>query len=110
MKDPVNVSEAAHDRPDAERVVNSYKEEALTSIVEDLMAGEKVDGWTLQDHLENWAWTIPEILAAAIISDDYTTFENEIERLLKAKLQDSDAVSDRCWELDQAEKERAQER
>jgi hypothetical protein len=109
MKDPVFTAEAAHDRKQTEnsKVYDSYKEEALTSIVEDLMAGEKMDGWTLQDYLESWAFTIPEHLAAAIIKNDFGAIKNEIERQLRKVFEDSDAVSDRCWELDQYERERA---
>ena len=111
MKDPVHVAEAAHDSPENSKVYEGYKEEALASIVDDLMAGEKANGWTLHDYLEcdiePW---LPGIVAAAIISGDFVKFKDEIELKLRNVLEDSDAVSDRCWELDEAERERAKER
>jgi GH35 family endo-1,4-beta-xylanase len=111
MKDPVNVSEAFHDQKqtEASKVYDSYKEEALTSIVEDLMAGLKVDGLGLQDHLEG-VYGLTEEVSAAIIRNDFTMLKDRIDTFLRRKLEDSDAVSDRCWELDQAEKERMKER
>jgi nitrogen fixation protein len=115
VTDPINAA-AEHDRKQTEnsKVYDSYKEEALTSIVEDLMAGGKkiwLKGWRLglKDFLEEQA-DLAELVAAAQISRDWHAFDAEIERRLRRVLEDSDAVSDRCWELDQYERERAKER
>jgi hypothetical protein len=117
VKDPVNSAELAHDQKqtEASRVYDSHKEEALSLIVEDFMAGEKVRGlsrrgYGLQDFLEDQT-DLAELVSAAIIKqDDFRFLTAEIERRLKAKFEDFDAVSDRCWELDQYERERAKER
>src|SRR5947207_1949575 len=71
---------------------------ALDSIVEDLMAGQKVSGWTLHTFLDDQP-DIGELAAAAIISGDFETFKDLIEGRLRRELEDHDAVHDLAAQL-----------
>jgi uncharacterized protein YicC (UPF0701 family) len=99
MRDPVYSSELDHDTSGAsDREVEACMGGALTSVVEDLMQGEKVGGLTLQGLLEDEA-DLAEMVVASIVSRDRTVLEHEIERLLRHVLADSDAVHDRAVEI-----------
>src|SRR5438045_6448730 len=95
-KDPVYQAELAHDTSGVN--VEPFLAEALTSIVEQLMSGEKVNGWTLHAFLDEQP-DIGELAAAAIISGDFTTFKDMIEGRLRRELYDSDAVHDLAAEM-----------
>lgn len=97
-RDPVYASELAHDTAGVD--AGPFMQAALDSIVEDIMAGEKVRGlaWGLHDFLAEQD-DIAELAAAVIISGDFASFKDMIEAKLRVSLADADVTHDLAAQL-----------
>src|SRR5262245_58756926 len=91
-----------------ERNYEAFKEEAVRSVLEDLMEGKTVGKFDLQDFLSVQD-DLPELVRILLVRKNdwgkespglaYGNFSIEIERRLRAKLEDSEAVEERAAEL-----------
>jgi hypothetical protein len=98
-RDRIYAAELANDTQGAsDREVEACMGDALASVVEDLMRGEKVGRLTLQGILEDEA-DLAEMVVASIVSRDRTWLEHEIEYRLRRELADHDVVRDRAVEI-----------
>jgi hypothetical protein len=81
-----------------EKAVASCMEQAMQSIVDDLFNGEKVDGISLHDVLEDE----PHISAAAaqaILAGQLSEVKEEAERLIREWFKHWNALHDRAYEI-----------